>query len=285
MTVVTFFKQVFACTIMVLSLLRKSPLLFVRPSTQIRILAPAHKPLRALRLLSTDPPKEREPPKPFELPKQKSQEAGKTPISWKTLGIAVGVFGIMLQVLLYLKKTRKEEIDRKKVMSIGKAAIGGEFELIDSSKKVVNSKDFLGKWVLIYFGFTHCPDICPEELEKMAAVIDTIDKNKSAAPLHPLFISVDPERDTPEVIAKYTTEFSPRLQGLTGTVDQIKDVCKKYRIYYSAGPKEDGDYIVDHTIIMYLLNPKGEFQQYYGRNKTAAEISRDIFVRMSMFKE
>lgn len=261
----------------------------MRCAPRLRLVGPTQRLLPLPRLLSTEPSKGTESKKPgdigpTELPKQKKHFGqNRTPMSWKTLGATVVVVGVLLQVLWYLKKTRKEETDKKKVMSIGKAAIGGGFELINTAKKTVTDKDFLGKWVLIYFGFTHCPDICPEELEKMAVVIDNIDKTQDADPMQPLFISVDPERDTPEIIAKYTADFSPRLQGLTGTVDQIKDICKKYRIYYSAGPKEDGDYIVDHTIIMYLINPNGEFTQYYGRNKTAADITRDIVVQMVKF--
>ncbi|XP_034255456.1 protein SCO1 homolog, mitochondrial [Thrips palmi] len=273
---------------MALSLLRKSPLLLLRYAPQTRLVAPTPRCLTLSRLLSTEPPKISEPnktgEKPLDLPKKKpSMGQNKTPMTWKTLGATVIVFSVLLQALWYLKKVRKEETDKKKVMSIGKAAIGGGFELIDSARKTVSDKDFLGKWMLIYFGFTHCPDICPEELEKMAVVIENIDKAENADPMQPLFISVDPERDTPEIIAKYTADFSPKLKGLTGTVDQVKDICKKYRIYYSAGPKEDGDYIVDHTIIMYLINPSGEFTQYYGRNKTAADITRDIVVQMGLY--
>ncbi|KAK3932045.1 Protein SCO1-like protein, mitochondrial, partial [Frankliniella fusca] len=272
---------------MALSLLRSGALTFMRQTPQTRLFAPLQLQRLSpslLRWVSNEAP---DPKKPVNaaLPKiEPKMGQNKTAVSWKNLGISAVLFGILLNALWYLKKVRQEEIEKKKVLSIGKAAIGGDFELIDTSKKVVSNKDFFGKWVLIYFGFTHCPDICPEELEKMAEVVDIVDKSGNV-PFQPLFISVDPERDTPELIAKYTADFHKRLLGLTGSIDQIKDVCKKYRIYYSAGPKEDGDYIVDHTIIMYLLNPKGEFQQYYGRNKTAAEISRDIFVRVSMYKE
>lgn len=278
---------------MAFSLLRRCPLLIARQS-HLQITAPmlrSSPPRYVLRLLNTEAPKSSEPPKGTEAPQNPSippkkieKSAGFT-FSWRALGISVVIFGVMVQILWVLKRARKKEIDSKKVQSIGKAAIGGDFELVDTKNKKVTLSDFSGKWVLIYFGFTHCPDICPEELEKMSLVVDMIDKKGDLPPLQPLFISVDPERDTPELISKYTADFSPRLQGLTGTIDQIKDVCKTYRIYYSAGPKEDGDYIVDHTIIMYLLNPKGEFQQYYGRNKTAEEVYRDIFVRMNMYKE
>ena len=286
---------------MILPALRPSSLLMrALPLTLFR--TPVHRLSPCLtRLISTGIPKCAESSKsseskpkdsihPSELPQRKENLApNKTPVSWKSLSITVVCLGILLNVLYYLKKARNEAIDqyvaitKKKVQSVGKAAIGGPFELQDTSNKVVTDKDFLGKWVLMYFGFTHCPDICPEELEKMAKVIDFVDRG-SKQPLDPLFISVDPERDTPELIKKYAAEFSPRLRGLTGTIDQIKAICKTYRIYYSAGPKEDDDYIVDHTIIMYLLNPKGEFEQYYGRNKSAEDISTDVLFRMAHFQ-
>uniref|UniRef100_A0A1L8E020 Putative cytochrome c oxidase assembly protein n=1 Tax=Nyssomyia neivai TaxID=330878 RepID=A0A1L8E020_9DIPT len=208
------------------------------------------------------------------------------PITWRSLGIisiaGAGVMGFMY----YVKQEKEMAILKERKRQLGKAAIGGQWELVDCEGKTRKSQDFAGQWLLIYFGFTHCPDICPEELEKMAKVVDAIDDIPSIPNIQPLFITVDPERDSKELVGKYVKEFSPKLLGLTGSLEQIQKVCKAFRVYYSAGPKDvDDDYIVDHTIIIYLVDPNGEFVDYYGQSMPYEQITTSITVNMHKFQQ
>lgn len=185
--------------------------------------------------------------------------------------------------IMYLKNLKQEKIAQEKSRTYGKAAIGGSYELVDTEGKLRKSEEFLGKWQLIYFGFTHCPDVCPEELEKLATVVEHLYAEKFQ--IIPLFISVDPERDTPEMVKKYLSEFSDKFIGLTGTKEQVERATRAYRVYYSAGPRDkDNDYIVDHTIISYLINPKGEMQDYFGQTKLGPEIESAIMMHMKTYK-
>ena len=210
-------------------------------------------------------------------------------IQFITLGVLVTLFGAgSLMAFIYYLDRRKTK-SRKKLQraAVGKMAIGGPFSLITHKKKPVTDQDFRGQWLLIYFGFTHCPDICPEELEKLAEITEILykQKHKHKYPFQPIFVSVDPERDTPELVSQYINDYSPHFIGLTGTTDQVAEMCKHYRVYFSQGPKVGGDYIVDHAIIMYLINPNGDFVDYYGRNKNAKEVSNAIEQHMKAFKE
>lgn len=218
-------------------------------------------------------------------PKKKSAQSS-GPISWKTVVITFGLGGGIMLWFHYAKREKELALAKERNKSVGKAAIGGEWKLVDHNGEIKTDKQYLGKWLAIYFGFTHCPDICPDEIEKMCEVVDILGKTSGVPELVPLFITVDPERDTKEAIKKYCAEFSPKLLGMTGTAEEIDAATRAYRVYYSAGPKdEDGDYIVDHTIVMYLINPKGEFVDYYGKDKTALQVSKSISGHMKVFAQ
>ncbi|KAL5490970.1 hypothetical protein EMCRGX_G016181 [Ephydatia muelleri] len=206
------------------------------------------------------------------------------PVSWASLALMVVAGG---GVVMYVQKVRQEKDEareREKTRSLGKAALGGPFSLVDHNGQPKTDKSFLGQWMLIYFGFTFCPDVCPDELEKMASVINKLDSTPGLPKLQPLFITVDPERDTPTVIKKYLEDFHPRMLGLTGSPEQIQQVARAYRVYYSPAPVDDNnDYLVDHTIIMYLVGPDGAFKEYFGQNRKAEEISAAIANHMIAF--
>jgi protein SCO1/2 len=122
----------------------------------------------------------------------------------------------------------------------------------------------------IYFGFSHCPDICPDELDKMGEAIDII-QEKAPNSLRSIFISCDPNRDTPEVLKAYLAEFHPSIIGLAGTWHQTKEVCKQYRVYFSTPPElkpGEEDYLVDHSIYFYVMDPEGDFVECIGRQDT-----------------
>ncbi|XP_078011825.1 protein SCO1 homolog, mitochondrial [Phascolarctos cinereus] len=166
------------------------------------------------------------------------------PVSWKSLAFTFAVGGALLAGMKYFKKEKAEKLEKERKRTLGKPLLGGPFSLMDHNGEPKTDKDYLGQWILIYFGFTHCPDVCPEELEKMIAVVDEIDSIPTLPNLKPLFITIDPERDNTEAVARYVKEFSPKLVGLTGGPKEIDQVARAYRVYYSPGPKdEDEDYI------------------------------------------
>jgi protein SCO1/2 len=139
----------------------------------------------------------------------------------------------------------------------------------------------------VYFGFTHCPDICPDELDKMAAIIDNVKAASDGAEvMKPVFITCDPARDTPEVLKKYLAEFHPEIIGLTGTYQQVKQVCKAYRVYFSTPENVTAgeDYLVDHSIYFYLMDPEGDFVECVGRQDTPESATRLIMQHVNDWK-
>jgi protein SCO1/2 len=160
-------------------------------------------------------------------------------------------------------------------------SIGGPFTLEDGGGKAVTDLDFRGKYMLVYFGYTFCPDVCPTTLN---AVADAMDKlGPAAARVQPLFITVDPKRDTPAVVKQYAAAFGPNIEGLTGTAEQIARVAKEYRVYYAehrTGPGPD-DYSMDHSSVLYLMNPDGAFVAPVRADQTGDEIAANLKKLMS----
>lgn len=214
-------------------------------------------------------------------PKIKKKYLG-TPITWGGLAVFVVVGAGSLAYVRHVQEEQQNEREAQEKRSVGMMNLGGPFELVDVEGNEVTDESFLGKWVLIYFGFCHCPDICPDQLEKITVVVDKVNAMNSVPDVQPVFITVDPERDTKEHIKEYLKDFHPSFIGLTGTKAQVKRVCKAYRVYFSSGPQdEDEDYIVDHTVIQYLLDPEGRFSQYFGQNKRVNEIVTGISAAMA----
>lgn len=152
-------------------------------------------------------------------------------------------------------------------VAIQTAAIGGPFHLIDQDGQPFSDQDLKGKAFLVFFGFTHCPDVCPTTLFEISEIMRKLgpEADRTAA----LFISVDPERDTPEAMKDYLSSFDPHLRGLTGDAASLAAVAKAYRVYYKKVPLEGGDYTMDHTAIVYLMDKDGRFVSPLNMKRTA----------------
>jgi protein SCO1 len=154
------------------------------------------------------------------------------------------------------------------------AAIGGPFQLTDQSGQPVTEKNMLGHPTLIFFGFTHCPDVCPTSLFEMSQVLKAL--GKDADRVNAYFISVDPERDTTDAMKDYLSSFDPHLTGLTGTPDQVAKVISAYRVYARKVPLKDGDYTMDHTALIYLMDRDGKFVSPFNLKRTPEQAAADL---------
>jgi protein SCO1/2 len=156
------------------------------------------------------------------------------------------------------------------------SAVGGAFQLTDQDGRVVGDETLRGKPFLVFFGFTHCPDVCPTTLFEVSEVMRRLgpDAERTAA----LFITVDPERDTPEKMKEYLSSFDPHLRGLSGDAATMAAVAKKFRVYYKKVPLDGGDYTMDHTALVYLMDKQGQFVAPFNLKRTpeaaAAELKK-----------
>lgn len=209
------------------------------------------------------------------------------PFSWK----AALLFVLTGAGMIIYFRVEKARLERKRITEmskgVGRPKVGGPFVLKDLDGKEFTAEDLKGKYSFVYFGFTHCPDICPDELDKMAMIIDKVkEASNGAEVMRPVFITCDPARDTPEVLRKYLAEFHPDIIGLTGTYQQVKQVCKAYRVYFSTpeNVKPGEDYLVDHSIYFYLMDPEGDFVECVGRQDTPESATRLIMEHVQDWK-
>ena len=155
--------------------------------------------------------------------------------------------------------------------------IGGPFELVSHRGEVTTDADFRGRHLLVFFGYTYCPDICPTTLQQLSLALEEL--GPLAREVQPLFISVDPQRDTPESLAAYVEAFHPGIVGLTGTPEQVAQVAKSYRAFYARVEDEGGDedsYLVDHSAYIYLMGPEGEYRSMFSHGTAPEDLAESI---------
>ena len=176
--------------------------------------------------------------------------------------------GVCLGGILYFTRAGTGPI------TIPTAAIGGPFRLVDQNGAPFSDQNLKGKPFLVFFGFTHCPDVCPTALFEMSEIMRKLgsDADRTAA----LFVTVDPERDTPASMKDYLSSFDPHLKGLIGNPDQTAKVISDYRVYARKVPLKDGDYTMDHTALIYLMDRDGQFVSPFNLKRTPEQAAADL---------
>ena len=202
-------------------------------------------------------------------------------LSWVALALVI----VGVTILVYTSGFKLEDVEKvaqksDTVQAGGTPTIGGPFTLVDQAGKTVTDKNFRGQYLMIYFGYTYCPDVCPTSLTNMSDALDLL--GEKATKVTPMLITIDPARDTPEHLREYATYFHPRLHALTGSPEQIAAVAKAYRVYYSKVKQEDAtedDYLMDHSSVTYVMGPDGMFRLHFSHGtdaETMASRLRDL---------
>ena len=219
----------------------------------------------------------------------------RAPIGWPGFIFAVCAGGAGLAYYLNEKEAKKAASSGKEVKSFGRPALGGPWSLVDQNGVPTTDADLHGSFVLLYFGFTHCPDICPAELVKMGGILDAVAADPTfgtkavgagnARALKPAMITIDPHRDTCAQMKHYLQDFHPDFVGLTGTPAQVKGATKAFRVFFrETQPDRDPDddeYLVDHSIVIYLLGPDGVFVDFFTQSVTAEEAAKKVLKHMA----
>ena len=161
---------------------------------------------------------------------------------------------------------------RASKVAAGESSIGGPFTLVDSSGKSVSERDVFLKPSLLYFGYTFCPDICPLDVLRNAEAADALESD--GYDVAPVFITVDPERDTPEALSDFAANMHPNMIGLTGTLEQVKKAADAYKVFFKRHDSDDEFYLVDHTTFTYLVLPEHGFVEFFRRNESPDDLAQ-----------
>ncbi|KAI7746494.1 hypothetical protein M8C21_026232 [Ambrosia artemisiifolia] len=207
--------------------------------------------------------------------------------SWRSYLLPIGVFGGIAGIgggLLFMRFRDEKRGARggecKNDGCRNSSVVGGPFKLISSDGRLVTEKDLQGEdWILIYFGYTSSPDMGPAELAKLAKAINTLDSEHNIK-IQPVFVSVDPQRDTPSHLRAYLKEFDERIMGLTGPVGAVRQMANEYRVFFKKIEEDGDDYLVESSNHMYLMNPSMEFVESFGPQYTANQLSQEIQKRV-----
>jgi protein SCO1/2 len=192
----------------------------------------------------------------------------------RVFAVAAVLFALIVGGVV-LFAARDQDGARSATGATGAALIGGPFSLTDQNGKTRTDAEFRGKLMLVYFGYTYCPDFCPTELNTISEAMGLL--GADAARVQPIFITIDPERDTVQQMKLYAESFDPRLIALTGTAEQIAVVAKGYRVYYAKAPGAKGDdYLMDHSTFIYLMGPDGAYLTHFRYGMTAKDMADGI---------
>jgi cytochrome oxidase Cu insertion factor (SCO1/SenC/PrrC family) len=186
--------------------------------------------------------------------------------------ICFGTLGWFLYKVPTMQSTSSQP-----VKTTGTANIGGPFTLVDHFNKTVTDADFRGRYMLIFFGYTYCPDVCPTTLTEISDALELL--GKDAADIAPIFITVDPERDKPEHMKDYVKHFHPKIIGMSGSVEQVKNVAGVYRVFFQKAREKDADpddYLMNHSSTTYLMGKDGKFITHFSHGTSAKDIAAKI---------
>lgn len=189
-------------------------------------------------------------------------------------GLVAGMLGVLGWMVFAGRSDDRFAQCRATAIQGGAGAIGGPFELIDQNGRQVTDADVITMPTILYFGYTFCPDVCPLDVARNAQAVELLEEQGHIA--QPVFITIDPRRDTPEVLAQFSAVFHYRMIGLTGSDEQIRAAARAYRAFYSVQPSEDEFYLVDHSTFSYLVLPGHGFVEVLRRDQSAPDMARQV---------